>query len=130
MATATVTLSGVAPAAERALFAFPTWTTKDTGTAAALTATTSAVAGYQHCLTHITVSFSAAPSGALQLLIKDGTTTIWQTELGTEVRIYTENFETRPLHASVNADLTATVASAGGSVVQTIQMAGFSVKGA
>lgn len=128
MATASRTLSGVAPAAEKALFAWPTWTEMDTETNTTATATHTALAAYQHALVHLTVSFSVATATALTLLIKDGTTVIWQVELAIGVFTFTENFETRPLHASVNADLVATVGAAGSGVVGTISMAGFSVK--
>lgn len=112
--------------AEKDAFQFPTWTVIDTGSNATLAASIGAKAQQQHFLTHFTVSFSAALAAAVTVTVKDGTTVIWQTEIGTEVRIYTENFETRPLHASTNAALVVGVAAAGSGVTQTISMAGYS----
>lgn len=119
-------LAGLLPAAEKAAFGWPTWTSLDSQSSATATATKTGLAGYCHALTHITVSSSAAPSGAVTLTIKDGTTIIWQVELATGVLTFTENFETRPLHASVGADLVASIGSTGST--GTISMAGLSVK--
>lgn len=127
MTTTSANLDALSASAEKAAFGFPAWTAIDTATAAALSAKTAAKARQQHCLTHLTLSFSTAPSSALTLTVKDGTTVIWQVEISTSTLVFTENFETRPLHASTNADLTVNVGSAGGSVVQTISTAGFSI---
>lgn len=120
-------LAATSPPAEKAAFGVPTWTMYDTATNTALSAIKAALAQQQHYLTHVTLSFSAAPATALVLTIKDGTTIIWQTEISTDVRTFTENFETRPLHASTNAALNIEVGAAGSGVVQTISASGFSV---
>ena len=127
MATSATNLSACSPAAEKALFSFPTWAVVDTGTAAN-TATVTGITGQQHCLTHLTVSLSAAPSAATVIQVKDGSTVIWQVQVATESRVITENFETRPLHASTGADLVITCGSAGGTTTQTVSACGFTIK--
>lgn len=125
MATNSVNLAASAVPAEKLAFAPAKWTAVDTNSNAATSANVVAVAGQQHFATHVTVSFSTVPATALTLTIKDGTTVIWQVELSTTNTIFTENFETRPLHASTNAALSANVGAAGTGVTSTISLAGF-----
>ena len=125
MGNTTVALSAQQPPAEVAAFGLPTWTSYDTGTNAALTATTALVANQQHYITKVTASFSAAVAAAVTLAIKDGTTVIWQVEIAPGVLTFTENFETRPLHGTRGTAVNVTVGAAGTGVVQTVCMAGF-----
>ena len=127
MSTNSVNLAATSISAEKAAFAPPTWTAVDTGTNGALVANVVAVARQQHYLTHFTVSFSAALAAPVTVTVKDGTTVIWQVEIGVLSSTFTENFETRPLHASTNAALSVNVGAAGSGVVQTISAAGFSI---
>ena len=124
-ATVTNTLDPASLPAEKAMFGLPVFTCIHTATATTLLAVVTGKANQQIWLKHFTLSFSGAPSGPLTLQVKDGITVIWQTEIGVSVLIYTENFETAPLHASVGANMSVGIASAGGTTVQTISWSGF-----
>ena len=126
-----LTLAAVSQTAEMALFGPCTWSAFDTQTAATTTAVHTGVANKQHELYKVVVSFSAAPAGPLILLIKDGTTTIGRAEIpASATSPVALDFGLRPLTAAIGADLSATVASAGGSTVQTVWMMGTSIRAA
>lgn len=128
MANVETTLQAISPSAERALFGLPTWTAIASESNATVTASKAALATFQHCLTHLSLSFSAPTTNVLTLQVSDGATVIWQVQIATGFLTYTENFETRPLHASSGVALTATVAAAGAGITQTIALCGFSVR--
>ena len=73
--------------------------------ATAPTVTVTGVAGKSHYLTDLSVSSDKAGS---ILLVKDGTTVIWQVQVGAS--FYTHHFEV-PIKASVGADLVITIDS-------------------
>ena len=124
------TLVSISPAAEKALFGWPQWTAIDSEVNVPCTASAAVKAGYSNAATHVTASFSTAAASALTLQILDGSSVIWQVELAAGTLQFTENFETRPLAASVGATLNAVIGAAGTSVTQTVSMAGIWVKGA
>lgn len=80
----------------------------------------------QHYCARVTLSYSAAPAVSV-LTIKDGATIIHQEEISADTRRVDLDFSKRPLRATIGAALTANVGSAGGAVVQTLIMHGFSV---
>lgn len=103
------------------------WTAIHSATATALSAGPAAVAQAQHYCAKVTLSYSAAPAVSV-FTIKDGTTVIFQAEISASapfVNVF--DFQKRPLRASIGAALTANVGSAGGAIVQTIIMEGFTL---
>lgn len=124
------TLVSISPAAEKALFGWPQWTAIDSEINSPCTASAAVKAGYSNATSHVTVSFSQPAATALELQILDGSSVIWQVEIGAGILTMTENFETRPLAGNVGNALSAVIGAAGTSVTQTVAMAGFWVKGA
>ena len=124
-----LTLAAVSQTAEMALFGPCTWSAFDTQTAATTTATHTGIANKQHLLYKAVVSFSAAPAGALIFLIKDGSTTMFRAEIPASATAPVAfDFGLRPLTAAIGADLVGTVASAGGSTVQTVWLCGVTIR--
>jgi hypothetical protein len=129
MADTPVTLSSVSPAAEKALFGWPSMVAigaAATGAnTATLTAPTNAV-GMQWAVTSVAVSFGAAVASASTLTILDGATVIWQVEISVaQIAPLLFNFD-RPLHGSRNAAVQASLTTPG-SVKSAISLAGFLV---
>jgi hypothetical protein len=122
-------LGAASIAAERALFGPPGWTVVASASNDALVANQAGVTNKQHWLTHLTLSFSAAPAAPTTLTVKDGSTVIWQVEISITTIVLTENFETRPLHATTGAALTVNVGAGGSGVVGTISASGFTTAG-
>ncbi len=125
MSDTLTTLAAHSPQAERSLYAMPDWVVIGS-TTAATTATIAAVALKQHAVQKAVVSFSAAPSGAVQFKINDGSTVIFQAEIPaatTAPAVYT--FE-RALCGSVNTAMTGTVGDSGGATC-TVWMCGIDI---
>lgn len=117
--------NGTQITADKLAFGAPDWSAIHTATATALACGPAGVQGQQHFATRVTLSYSVAPAVST-LTIKDGSTVIWQAEISaTGPFVYDFVFE-RPLRASAGNDLTANVGSAGGAVVQTLILQGFS----
>lgn len=103
------------------------WVAIHTATPGALSAGPAGAAGVQHYLCYFSVTFSAAPAIGI-ITVKDGSTVIWQEDFSASAPFDTfRDFGKRPLRASIGAALTVNVATAGGSVVQTVNAAGFSI---
>ncbi len=103
------------------------WVAIHTATPGALSAGPAALTGAQHYLCYFSVTFSAAPAiGIIQ--VKDGNTVIWQEDFSASAPFAIfRNFGKRPLRGSIGAALTVNVATAGGSIVQTCNAAGYTV---
>lgn len=125
MAASIVNLgNGVFKDADKLLFGMPDWSAIHSDTATALSCGAAAVANEQHFATRLTLSYSAAPAVSV-LTIKDGSVVLWQAEISaTGPFVYDFEFK-RPLRARVGQALTANVGSAGGAVVQTLILQGF-----
>ncbi len=121
-------------AAEKKDFGGPDWTLLSTGTNSANAAVIAAITSgtnqpaVQHFFDYITLSFSAAPSIGT-LLVKDGTTVIWQCELSVSQFFYHFDFSKRPLRNTAGASMTASIAAAGSGIVQTLCVVGHSTIG-
>ncbi len=103
------------------------WTAIHTATPGALVAGPAGVAGVQHFLCYFCITYSAAPAIGI-VTVKDGTTVIWQEDVSASAPFTIfRDFGKRPLRAAIGAALTINVATAGGSIVQTVNAAGFSV---
>lgn len=122
----TLNPSGLFPA-EKWEFGAADWTVYDTGTHAALAAVVAAVAGVQHAIAYVTLSFAAAPVAACVFTIKDGTTIIWQAEIATDVpRVVNFDFSKRPLRAAAGAAISANLTDPGVAILATISASGIS----
>lgn len=116
--------NGVGPTADKLAYGMPDWSAIHSDTAAALSCGPAAVANEQHFATRLTLSYSAAPAVSV-LTIKSGSTVLFQVEISaTGPFVYDFEFK-RPLRAAVGSALTANVGSAGGAVVQTLILQGF-----
>lgn len=126
MPSTTNTLAAIQPAAEVALFGQPAFTCIHTATHTALAASVSPPNATQ-CVRmfRCDLSFSAAPSAAGTLTVKDGSTVIWQAEISTTGPfVYSFDFSAKPLRASKNAALSANLGDPGVGIVGTISWSG------
>ena len=103
--------------AEKALFGGAGSWAMDTETTGAATATRTGVTAKQHCCFKVVVGFAVAPTAAVTLQVKDGTTVIFQTQIPAALTAPVPiDFGLRPLWATQGADLVATCTDAGGIV--------------
>lgn len=88
-------------------------------------ATKTGVAGKQHYLLHFSASLDAAAGAATTVLVKDGSTVIWEERVSTSTQSIDRSFERRPLPISNGATLTITLGALGGTVGGSVNMSGF-----
>ena len=102
------------------------WSVVASGTNATATATKAAAAGVQHFVMGISVSFSGAPSAALTVTLKDGTTVIdqWEVPAGAQSPL-PFNF-TRPFRITSGNLTELGIPAAGVGIKATAVLKGFS----
>lgn len=88
-------------------------------------ATKAGKAGSQHYLLHFSASLDAAAGAATTVLVKDGSTVIWEERVSTSTQAIDRNFEKRPLPISNGSTLTITLGALGGTVGGSVNMSGF-----
>jgi hypothetical protein len=110
--------------AEQLEFGCPHWTAVHSIDGAA-DAVVAGVAGVQHFVTGLTLSFDVAPAAGT-LTIEDGSSVIWQAAIPAAAAVYDFDFSGRPLPCAIGAAAHGKVSDPGGSVVACITLIGFS----
>lgn len=90
----------------------------------ACTVTKAGKTGFQIYLLHFSASVNAAAGAATNVVVKDGSTVIWQEEFSTAVTAVDRNFERRPLPISAGATLTITLGAVGGTTEASVNASG------
>jgi hypothetical protein len=124
----TNTLAQISMAAEKALFGQPDWTITGLCTADTLIGIAPAVTNKINRVKRVTASYSAAPATGL-LTVKDGTTVIWETQLGSAGTTVGCDFDfsLHPLRGTSGASMTVSAPSGGGAIVQSLAVIGDTV---
>lgn len=118
--------------AEKAAWGGPEWTVGGCTTAGAAVATIAGATNassvkVQHYLDYLSVSLSAVASTAAAIQVKDGTTVIWEEQIGIGFLRNNWDFSHRPLRCTAGALLSAGLTgSNGASIIQQVTIGGHS----